>query len=86
MSLREQDACDVQTRVLVLLARNLRIYPLGRSTPSEEYADRQPGIDEHGKEFKDVDVQFPFGKGCIALGLGSDDWPTEGGNIRRGNA
>ena len=51
---------------------NLRIYPPGGNTLSEEDADRQPGADEHGKEFKDVDVKFPLGE-CITLGLGSDD-------------
>ena len=61
--------------VLLLLAMNLRFHPPG-GVLQEEDVDIQPGVDEHNKEFKDVDVKFSFGEGCIALGLGSVDWPT----------
>ena len=48
---RERDVCDTQSSALVLSAINLRRGILG-----EEEANNQSGVNEHGKEIKDVDL------------------------------
>ena len=48
----------------------------------KEDADNQPGVDKHGKELQDVDVQDVLEERFVTFRFREGDRPTLGGEVR----